>query len=182
MSNQPRVVKVLAALLISMTTGAVVLMALGDNPPSAGPFCLSAYYRLDSVDHALRSRIAPQAHQWQSIEIAFSGTKGGNIQRLAVARGLSDPANLDCHFLIGNGIGANDGEIQTTESWLNQRSVPPGADWRGDERTIRVCLVGNGVSSLATDYQLKRLEMLLESLCRRFDIHPDAVYLPRDCQ
>ena len=29
MSNQPRVVKVLAALLISMTAGAVVLMALG---------------------------------------------------------------------------------------------------------------------------------------------------------
>lgn len=177
MSNQPRVVKVLAALLISMTTGAVVLMALGDNPPSAGPFCLSAYYRLDSVDHAVYSRIAPTANRWRSIEIAFSGTKGGNIQRLAAARGLSDPANLNCHFLIGNGIGANDGEIQTTESWLNQRSIPPG-----DERTICICLVGNGVSSLATDYQLKRLETLLESLCRKFDIPAEAVYLPRDCQ
>jgi hypothetical protein len=182
MSNQPRVVKVLAALLISMTTGAVVLMALGDNPPSAGPFCLSAYYRLDSVDHAVYSRIAPTANRWRSIEIAFSGTKGGNIQRLAAARGLSDPANLNCHFLIGNGIGANDGEIQTTESWLNQRSIQPGDDWRGDERTICICLVGNGVSSLATDYQLKRLETLLESLCRKFDIPAEAVYLPRDCQ
>ena len=182
MSNQPRVVKVLAALLISMTTGAVVLMILGDNPPSAGPFCLSAYYRLDSVDHALRSRVVPAAGSWHSIEIAFSGTRGGNIQRLADARGLADPADLDCHFLVGNGVGAGDGEIQTTESWLNQRPIRPSATWRGDERTIRVYLVGNGVSSLATDYQLKRLETLLESLCRRFNISPDAVYLPRDCQ
>jgi hypothetical protein len=182
MSNQPRVVKVLAALLISMTTGAVVLMALGDNPPSAGPFCLSAYYRLDSVDHALRCRIDPSRNHWSSISIAFSGTRGGNIQRLAAARGLADPAKLDCHFLVGNGIGASDGEIQTTPSWLNQCLIRPGATWRGDERTIRIYLVGNGVSSLPTDYQLKRLEMLLESLCRKFDISPDAVYLPRDVQ
>ncbi len=165
-----------------MTTGAVVLMALGDNPPSAGPFCLSAYYRLDSVDHALRSRIDPTLRQWHSIEIAFSGTKGGNIQRLAAAKGLADPANLDCHFVVGNGVGANDGEIQTTESWLSQRAIHPVADEQGDEHTIRVCVIGNGVSSLPTDYQLKRLETLLESLCRKFEISPDAVYLPRDCQ
>ncbi len=165
-----------------MTTGAVVLMILGDNPPSAGPFCLSAYYRLDSVDHALRSQTTLATGWWQSIEIAFSGTRGGNIQRLADARGLADAADLDCHFLVGNGVGAGDGEIQTTVSWLNQRPMQRGGTWRGDERTIRVCLVGNGVSSLATDYQLKRLETLLESLCRRFNIPPDAVYLPRDCQ
>ncbi len=42
MSDQSRVAKVLAALLVSMTTGAVVLMALGNNPPSAGAFCLQA--------------------------------------------------------------------------------------------------------------------------------------------
>lgn len=182
MSNQPRVVKVLAALLISMTTGAVVLMVLGDNPPSAGPFCLSAYYRLDSVDHAVRSRTAPAVGWWQSIEIAFSGTKGGNVQSLAAAKRLADPGDLDCHFVVGNGVGAGDGEIQTAERWLDQQPIQPDANSQGDERTIHVCLVGNGVSSLATDYQLKRLETLLESLCRKFDISPDAVYLPRDCQ
>ncbi len=182
MSNQPRVVKVLAALLISMTTGAVVLMALGDNPPSKPLFCLSAYYRLDSVDHALRCRIDSSRSHWSSIDIAFSGTKGGNIQRLATVRGLTNPADLDCHFLVGNGVGAGDGEIQTTENWLSQCRIRPAAAWRGDEQTIRICLVGNGVSSLPTDYQLKRLEMLLESLGRKFDISPEAVHLPRDVQ
>lgn len=182
MSNQPRVVKVLAALLISMTTGAVVLMALGNNPPSAGPFCLSTYYRLDSVDHALRSETDQSPDRWDSIEIFFSDTQGGNIGRLAAVQGLRSAADIRCHFVLCNGVGANDGEIQTTASWQAQRSVQRGANAQGGQQTIRICLIGNGVSALPTDYQLKRLEALLETLCRRFDIVPDAVYLPRDCR
>lgn len=182
MSNQPRVVKVLAALLISMTTGAVVLMALGNNPPSAGPFCLSTYYRLDSVDHALRSEADQSPDRWDSIEIFFSDTQGGNIGRLAAVQGLRSAADIRCHFVLCNGVGANDGEIQTTASWQAQRSVRRGANAQGGQQTIRICLIGNGVSALPTDYQLKRLETLLEALCRRFDIVPDAVYLPRDCR
>jgi hypothetical protein len=38
------------------------------------------------------------------------------------------------------------------------------------------------VHTLPTDYQLKRLEMLLEALCRKFQIPARAVYLPTDCQ
>ncbi len=179
MSGQPRVVKVLAALLASMTTGAILLMALGNNPPSAGPFCLSTYYRLESVDHALRSRVQAAAERWNGIEIFFSGTKGGNIERLAEASGLADSADLNCHFVICNGVGAGDGEIQTTEKWQMQTTAYTGAT---SEQTIRICLVGNGVSALATDYQLKRLEMLLETLCRRFGVSADSVHLPPDCR
>ena len=165
-----------------MTVGAVVLMALGNNPPSAGPFCLSAYYRLDSVDHALRSQAGQSPDRWDSIEIFFSGTKGGNLGRLAAAQGLRNAGDLGCHFVLCNGIGASDGEIQTAESWQRQRSVQGASTGQGNERTIRICLIGNGVSALTTDYQLKRLEILLEALCRRFSISPDAVYLPRDCR
>ena len=182
MSNQPRVVKVLAALLISMTVGAVVLMALGNNPPSAGPFCLSTYYRLDSIDHALRSRVSQSNQRWNSIEICFSETKGGNIGRLAAAQGLRSAADLNCHFVVCNGNGAGDGEIQTTESWQRQAPVRRGSTRPGSDPTICICLIGNGVSALPTDYQLKRLEMLLDALCRRFDISADDVYLPRDCR
>ena len=182
MSNQPRVVKVLAALLVSMTVGAIVLMALGNNPPSAGPFCLSTYYRLDSVDHAMGSQTGQAAGRWDSIEIFFSGTKGGNTERLAEAIGLADPAQLNCHFVICNGVGAGDGEIEATEVWNKQRSTRSTSTGRGGARTIRICLIGNGVSALPTDYQLKRLEMLLEALCRRFDIPAESVHLPRDFQ
>lgn len=172
----------MTALLVSMTTGAIVLMVLGNNPPSAGPFCLSTYYRLDSVDHVMRSQACQSPNRWNSIEIFFSGTKGGSVRHLAAVTGLPRPGDLNCHFIICNGIGAGDGEIEATEKWQKQWSVRPGDTWQGSEQTIRVCLVGNGVSALPTDYQLKRLEMLLEALCRKFHISADYVYLPRDCE
>lgn len=175
MSNQPRVVKVLGALLVSMTVGAVVLMALGRNPPSAGPFCLSAYYRLTSVDQAVRSKACQTPTRWTSIEIFFSGTKG---------RSLSQPGATDtnCHFVICNGAGTGDGEIQTTDLWQNQYSIQPNRTWQGSNKTIRICLIGDGVKVMPTDYQLKRLETLLEALCRKFNIPASQVFLPTDCQ
>jgi hypothetical protein len=182
MSNQPRVAKVLVALLASMTTGAILLMVLGSNPPSAGPFCLSTYYRLDSVDHVMRSRAGQSPTRWNSIEIFFSSTRGGGLTQLADLHGQVGVAGLNCHFIICNGNGGNDGEIQATEKWQKQWSVTPGRTWQGSDRTIRICLVGDGVSVPPTDYQLKRLELLLEALCRKFHIPAGSVYLPRDCE
>lgn len=162
-----------------MTVGAVVLMALGNNPPSAGPFCLSTYYRLESVDHALRSEMPQSVDRWNSIEIFFSQTKGGNIDRLAEASGLADADDLNCHFVICNGVGAGDGEIQTTEKWQMQSTAYVGP---ASEQTIRVCLIGDGLTAFATDSQLRRLETLLEALCRKFAVSAESVHLPPDCR
>jgi hypothetical protein len=176
MSNQPRVVKVLAALLISMTVGAFVLMVLGNNPPSAGPFCLAAYYQLDSVDQAVQSKACQTPHRWNSIEIYFSGTQRGSLQQPAGA------VDMSCHFVICNGSGGGDGEIQPTEQWQKQWSIRPSRTWQGSEKTIRICLIGDGATVPLTNYQLKRLEMLLEALCRKLGISADAVYLPSACR
>ena len=159
-----------------MTVGAFVLMALGNNPPSAGPFCLSAYYRLTSVDQAVRSKACQAPNRWSSIEIFFSGTKGGSLQKPTGA------IDMSCHFVICNGAGAGDGEIQPTEQWEKQWSIQSSRTWQGSDKTIRICLIGDGVQTLPTDYQLKRLEMLLEALCRKFRIPAASVYLPTDCQ
>jgi len=176
MSKQPRVVKVLGALLVSMTVGAFVLMALGNNPPSAGPFCLAAYYRLDSVDHVIQSKACQAPRRWNSIEIYFSDTQRGSLTQPAGA------VDMNCHFLVCNGLGGGDGEIQASELWQQQWSVRPSRTWQGSDRTIRICLVGDGVHTLPTDCQQKRLLTLLEALCRKFGISADAVYLPSACQ
>lgn len=159
-----------------MTMGAFVLMALGNNPPSAGPFCLAAYYRLDAIDHVIQSRACQAPQRWNSIEVYFSGTKRGSLQQPAGA------VDMNCHFLVGNGVGADDGEIQASDSWQKQWSLPASRTWQGSNRTIRICLVGDGNETLPTNYQLKRLEALLEALCRKFSIPAQSVYLPTDCQ
>ncbi|UCG57472.1 MAG: hypothetical protein JSU70_21715 [Phycisphaerales bacterium] len=181
-SNQPRVVKVLIALLVSMTTGAIVLMTLGNNAPSAGPFCLSSYYRLDPVEKAISSRACQSRDRWLCIEIYFSGTDGGNIEQLAALSGSTEPDNLNCHFVICNGRGGGDGQIQPTETWQEQWSITPGGNWYGSGQTIRICIVADGKAAYPTDCQIKRLEALVEGLFGRFSIQPERVYYPRDCQ
>ncbi len=182
MSNQPRVAKVLAALLISMTSGAIVLMALGNNPPSAPAFCLYSYYRLDAVQEAIKSRAAQSPDRWNRIEIYYSGTKAGNIEQLASLNGLANPDDINCHFCVYNGLGGGDGQIKPTQKWEKQWAIIPGRTWYGSGQTIRICVVADRNTARPTDCQIKRTEALTESLCRKFDIGPEYVYYPSDWQ
>ena len=182
MSNQPRVAKVLAALLVSMTLGAAVLMALGSNPPSAGPFCLSSYYRLDPIEKAVSSQVVQSQNRWNRIEIYYSNTRAGNIEQLASLSGLSSPDDLNCHFVICNGLGADDGQIQSTENWQRQWSIIPGQSWYGSSQTIRICVIADGEAARPTNLQVKRAEALTEALSRKFNIPADYIYYPRNWQ
>lgn len=182
MSNQPRVVKVLAALLASMTAGAIVLMALGNNPPSAGAFCLWSYYRLDPVERAISSQAAQHPSRWSYIEIYYSGTKAGNIEQLSSLSGLTCPEDINCHFVICNGLGGGDGQIQPTEKWQKQWSTIPGRNWYGSSQTIRICIIADPPTTDPTDCQVRRTEALVEALCRKFNIAPEFIRYPGDWQ
>jgi hypothetical protein len=180
MSNQPRVAKVLAALLVSMTVGAVVLMALRNTPPSAGAFCLSSYYHLDPVEEAILSRAPQVPNRWKSIEIYYSSTKAGNIEQLAALNGLTKSEDINCHFVICNGLGGGDGQILPTEKWQRQWSIIPSRTWYGSDHTIRICVIADAKTTRPTDCQIKRIEALVEGLYRKFDIRPESIYYPND--
>jgi len=180
MSAQPRVARVLAVLLVSMTTGTMVLMALGNNPPSEGPFCLASYYRLDPVEKAIVSRTCQSPGRWNRIEIYYSGTKAGNVEQLASLNGLPSPEDLNCHFVICNGLGGNDGQIEPTERWQRQWSIAPGRTWYGSGQTVRICVVADAKTVWLTDCQIKRTDALVEGLCRKYNIRPNSVYYPSD--
>jgi len=174
MPNQARVAKVLATLLASMTTGAIILMALGHNPPSAGPFSLWTYYSLDPVNKAISSRSVQNNDSWDSIKIYYSGTKTGNIEQLASLTGLSSPEDINCHFCIYNGFGGRDGQIQTTKKWQKE-SLVNSAD---GNKTIRICIIADGKTKHPTDCQLKRIQVLVEALCKKYHIQFGSIEYP----
>ncbi len=183
MSSQPRLVKVLLALIVSMTSGAVVLIALGNNAPSsAGAFSLSSYYRLDPVENAVASRAPQQPSRWNSIEVFYSGTKAGNIAQLASLEGLAGAEDINCHFCICNGLGGGDGQLLATEKWQMQWSCVPTQAWYGSSQTIRICVIADGQTAGATDCQRRRTIAIVESLCGKFNIPANAVYLPGNWQ
>ena len=180
MSVQPRGEKIFAALLVSIVAGAVVLMALGNNPPSAGAFSLSRYYRLGPVETVILSRTSHLPGYWSCIEIYYSGTKAGNIEQLASLSGSANPKEINCHFVICNGLGGDDGKIQPTEKWQRQWPVVPGRTQCDSGQTIRICIIADGKATPPTDFQIKRVEELIEGLYRKFNIQPESIYYPKD--
>ncbi len=180
MPNQTRVAKVLATLLASMTIGSILLMASGHNPPSAGPFSLWTYCRLDSVKEAIRSQAVQSPDRWKSIEIYYSGTKSGNIEQLASLEGFTDSEYINCHFCLYNGSGGTDGQIQQTEKWQRQWSATPGHNGSDSSQTIRICVIADGKTTGPTDCQIKRMQVLVEELSRKFHIMSQFVYYPSD--
>ena len=178
MSEQGRVAKVLAALLVSMTLGAIVLMLLGNNPPSAGAFSLSSYCHLDSVEKAVLSSAQQLPQTWNSIDIYYSQTKAGNIEQLSYLNGVADSDEINCHFVVCNGLGGKDGQIETTQRWIRQWPPIPGRNWYGSTRTIRICVIAEGNKSRPTDCQIRRVTALVERLCRKFEIKAESIYSP----
>ncbi len=175
--------KVLVILGISITLGAVILNALGHNPPSAGAFCLSRYYSLSPVKKAILSRADQFMRRWSQIEIDYSGTESGNIEQLALLSGMDSPDDVNYHFIICNGNGGKDGLIQPTEKWQRQSPIIPGQS-RNDEavfcetlteETIYICVIADNENSFPTDSQVKRTEELVEGLCRKFNIQPESI-------
>ena len=192
MTVQSRQTKVLVALLVSIITGALVLNALGYNPPSAGAFCLSRYYRLAPVEKAVICEAAQYRGRWRRVEIFCSQTgHGGQVQPVTDGRAVQTDSSSDagggeydaCHFIILIGRSGQDGYIEATEYWKKQWSVNRQSDdgvqpALGDALTVFICLATDGKIDRPTDFQVKRAEALVEELCRRFNIWPESVHYP----
>ena len=186
MKTHSREKKVLVILGISITLGTIILNALGHNPPSAGAFCLSRYYRLGSVKKAILSRADQSRKHWSQIEIDYSGTESGNIEQLALLSKADNPENVKYHFIICNGKGL----IQPTEQWQKQLPIIPVQSQDDEpvscetltEQTIYICVIADNETSFPTDFQIKRSEELVEGLCRKFNIQPESISYPDSWQ
>lgn len=180
MTVQSRETKVLVALLASIIAGALVLNAMGYNPPSAGAFCLSRYNRLAPVEKAVVCETPLDRGRWRRIEIFCSGGGTPESTQVTLRAGV---AESKCHFVIYNGRSEQDGQIEATRYWKNQWSVSrqgskDAQPALADALTIFVCLTTDSQTDRATDFQIKRAEALVEELCRRFNIWPESVHYP----
>ena len=196
MTAQSRQTKVLIALLVSIIVCTIILNMLGHNPPSAGAFCLSQYYQLVPVDKLVGSRDVRRLGYWMGIEIYFSECKANNRVvsgpdlRMEKSNSLSSISNQEgnsCHFIIHNGFVGHDGQIEPTGKWKKQlpagRSVASNKQHAGyNVQTIYVCVAMNGQSTQPTNFQIKRAQVLIDKLCREFNIDAESVLYPNSWQ
>ena len=169
-----RRVAVLVSLVAVLTLTSALLRALAPDPLS--PQASSSLFAIEapqSLDVVFSSTSVPvTSGRWHTIYIHHSGSLSGNAQTLsATAAGLPD------HFVIGNGDGCGDGEIQIGQRWTQQQvaGVTPGAD-RIDPDCISICLVGDFNQARPTVTQQRRLEQLVSTLQSRLAISRKQVF------
>ena len=196
MTAQSRQTKVLLSLLVSIIVCTIILNMLGHNPPSAGAFCLSKYYNLAPVEELVRSRDVQRLGYWMGIEIYFGECKTDNlmasgsncqIEQSGSLGGISNHQRDNCHFIIHNGFAGNDGQIEPTIKWTKQlpadRSVGNSRLETGyNVQTIYICVAMNGQSAQPTNFQIKRAQVLIDKLCKEFNINSESVIYPSSWQ
>jgi hypothetical protein len=166
---------VLGGLLGAMTATSLLLMAVSPQPlvPDATSSLFAVPGNPESLDSVFDTRVAVQPGHWKSIYIHHSRTPSGSALSLAQPdRGMGD------HFLIGNGDGCVDGEIQVGQRWDKQLSAaaPAGARGVGPD-CISICLVGDFDRSVPTPVQMRRLTQLIGTLQSRMGISADHVMI-----
>jgi len=150
-------------------------LALAAMVPAEGPGA--------TINTVFRTRSPIESERWLGVIIHDSGSSSGSASDIAaehVARGMH---GLGHHFVIGNGRGADDGELHVGYRWLDQL---PGAHATGadqdlyNRRYVGVCLVGDGDRRPFTETQMARLAELVTALTAELGLTSEEVILHRD--
>jgi len=114
--------------------------------------------------------------QWRWIVIHHSGTPEGSAAAFdRYHREVKGWEDLAYHFVIGNGRGSPDGQIEPSARWLEQRPGAHAGDVEHNDRGIGICLVGDFERERPTQAQLASLRSLVRSLMDAFGIPPERI-------
>ena len=149
-------------------------MGLDNGALQGGAFSLSVFNNLPAIENVVLDSVT-ETHrkQWDGIEVFYSNTSSGNIQELTVLKSISGESNLDAHFVICNGKGGGQGEVQPTNQWKMQYPALSG-------NTIRICLIfkADATSTIPTECQITRTDDLIRFFQNKFDIEDHNIIRP----
>ena len=174
------------SLLASMTLVGGALVALeGPRSPRSDGLALAAPSRAPNaagIEAIFRTRSGLDRERWARIVIHDSGSHYGSPDTIASMHDARNMRGLGFHFVIGNGTGSGDGELFVGYRWLDQlpgaHAGGPDAEWH-NQRSIGICLVGDGDRRTFTSAQVQRLADLVAALSNELGIPPEQVVLHR---
>jgi hypothetical protein len=171
--TQRRII-VLTSLVSVLTLTSALLLALAPAPLS--PDATNRLFAIETpqtMDVIFQTDTPMRTGRWKYIYVHHSTTTAGNA--LSLAQGS---AGVPDHFVIGNGDGSVDGEVQIGPRWNAQiaAGVPSGASSVNPD-CISICLIGNFDRGVPTPTQLARLEQLVGALQGRLRIGANDVFM-----
>ena len=101
--------------------------------------------------------------KWRYITLHHSATLEGNAEAFDRNHRRRGMGGLFYHFVIGNGTGSQDGEVEVGWRWRRQVGVERRSD-------IQICLVGNFNVEEVSPAQFNSLVKLLKVLTQQYSI------------
>ena len=116
---------------------------------------------------------------WKYIVIHHSASDKGNATSIGKyhreERGWVNGLGYD--FLIGNGNGSRDGQIEVGSRWNKQIDGAHAGNPEYNKHGIGICLVGNFDNDYPTNQQISSLLYLINYLQKRCNIHKDNIIM-----
>lgn len=124
---------------------------------------------------------ATELKAWKFVILHHTATQSGSVQSIHEAhqRRVDSSGNpwkgIGYHFVIGNGQGMGDGEVQPTFRWKEQISGAHAGIRQYNDFGIGVCLVGNFEEAGPTSAQVDAVSRLISELRTQFGIQNDQI-------
>jgi len=116
---------------------------------------------------------------WRYIVLHHSAGASGNYDQIdGEHRKILGFDGCGYHFVIGNGTGSGDGQIEVAQRWTNQKQGVHCRNARThdvDEYGIGICLVGDFDQQRPTPRQVAAAQALIAYLSQRYAIAPSRV-------
>jgi len=126
---------------------------------------------------------------WQFIVIHHSATPTGSAAEFDLMHRAKGWDELGYHFVIGNGTGSGDGQVEVGSRWRTQKhgahcKVQGHPEY--NDVGIGICLVGNFNETYPSEAQMASLSRLVRYLMNRYGIPRSRIYghgqlKPTDC-
>jgi N-acetyl-anhydromuramyl-L-alanine amidase AmpD len=134
-------------------------------------------------------RVNVPERPWRFIVVHHSASANGSAAEFDRAHREKGWEELGYHFVIGNGTGSGNGEIEIGGRWTKQKH---GAHCKVEGHPeyndfgIGICLVGNFDVTRPTEAQMAALSRLVQYLMTRYHIPRNRIYghgqlKPTDC-
>jgi len=119
---------------------------------------------------------------WKFIVIHHSATNTGNAKSFDEYHRSRGFGGLAYHFVIGNGHGSKDGEIEVGFRWKDQMAGTHVTvnSWYHNIFGIGICLVGDFTTHKPTEKQMAALTGLVAYLMKQYDIPIENVIGHKD--
>ena len=143
------------------------LILVGQNLriPVIAPGQITPTEDLMAKVRAATTRIKIQRDKWRRIIVHHSAIKYGNVEKYDAAHRLRGMQNgLAYHFLIGNGIDTDDGEIEIGPRWHKQQTGGHVKNHLINQTAIGICLIGNFEKTHPSKKQLAAFTQLMDWL------------------